>query len=754
MVRPGRFRTAGERIGGGLGQRLTRVANSVFVLDTLLPDLFAPVRQRRGWFLDAFAGATVAQSVQWAASRLGIGAFHLVSFNAYAGNLAARLSPVRSLFDAWDNFLKFPANAQFRKRLEQSYRMYAECTDVWSTNSATNREVFCRLFEPGACEVIRNGVDPDHFRTARAIPADLAALPRPIIGLGAKITHLVDYDLLNAVMAANPDLSFVVIGQVLDKAVMGRIKPLPNFHYLGDKHYDVYPAYVGGFDAAIVPYVVGAREHGGDSIKTYEYLAAGKPVVSTPIDGLLKCPGRIFPARSPEEFGAAIRKALSAGDQRVEIPAEYLWSTKAEEMMDLLVRPRRPRTRRTHRPIVAFCGTRGVPARYGGFETAVDQISRRFAARGYDCEIICRRSAAGPPAGVGSRPLPDEHEGRRLVYVDGHRSRTLDTFAAALQTGRHLWRRRRAYRHVFWFNNANLPGILLSALARIPMSVNTDGLEWRRSKWSWPFKLYYRLASGAVALICRRLISDSRGIQDYYRRTLFRSTEFIPYGAPEPVAIDNERAEEILARYDLAAGKYFLQITRIEPDNLPVRVAEAFVRAELVRQGFRMVFIGYREDTPYARKLAVFDGRFGVRVHAAQYDPEVLQALRSRCWCYVHGNSVGGTNPALLEAMAACPRVVAIDCVFSREVLGDCGRLFDPDNIAPTLLEALAMPDESARMRRRVAERYDWEAVATAYMNLAEGRPAAYRPTAPSEENPARRPEGVPAVARQGEVTV
>ena len=371
-------------------------------------------------------------------------------------------------------------------------------------------------------------------------------------------------------------------------------------------------------------------------------------------------------------------------------------------------------------PTIAFCGTRGVPANYGGFETAVDQISRRFVDQGYTCEVFCRKSSA---SGQVAR-----HEGRKLTYVDGHRSRLLDTFVAAVQTGLELWKNRRQYRHVFWFNNANLPGILITALARIPMSVNTDGLEWRRAKWSWPFKAYYWLSSFLAARICRRLISDSRGIQEYYRDHFYKKTEFIPYGAPPEQYVGHERAQTILARYGLEAGRYFLQITRIEPDNLPLQVAEAFTRSRLAARGYQMVFVGYREGTPYARRLIAYNGRKGVHVHEAIYDHEVLQVLRNNCFCYVHGNSVGGTNPALLEAMASAPRVIAIDCNFSREVLGECGRFFVPDDLVLTLNLTERMPDESSIMRRRVRNLYDWDAVAESYVNLVEDRPADYTP--------------------------
>lgn len=350
---------------------------------------------------------------------------------------------------------------------------------------------------------------------------------------------------------------------------------------------------------------------------------------------------------------------------------------------------------------VAFCGTRGVPANHGGFETALDEISRRFVKRGYRCVVFCRKSS-------GSELL-ECHEERELVYVDGSSVRSLDTFASAFQTGWHLLRNRGKYAHVFWFNNANLPGILLTLLACIPTSVNTDGLEWRRAKWKRPFKAYYFLSSFLISRLAGTLISDSRAIQAYYRKVFWRKTEFIPYGIPQTLSVRVEVAESILEQYGVEDGQYFLQITRFEPDNLPLRVAESFREAGLADKGFKLLLVGYRHDTAYARQVKEMSGRDGVLVADAVYDAEVLAVLRARCFCYVHGNSVGGTNPALLEAMSSCPRVLAIDGPFSRELLGGTGYYFIPDSMALSLRAAPHYQDRSTIMQQRLRSRYDWD---------------------------------------------
>ena len=150
---------------------------------------------------------------------------------------------------------------------------------------------------------------------------------------------------------------------------------------------------------------------------------------------------------------------------------------------------------------IAFCGTRGLPADYGGFETAVDEISSRFVQNGFSVEVFCRLSHSGK--------ILDEYEGRRLITVKGSARRSLETFVSSFQTGLYLIKHRKEYKHVFWFNNANFPGIFMTLLAGIPFTVNTDGLEWRRKKWSLPFRAYYFVTSWLISRFAPHLISDS-----------------------------------------------------------------------------------------------------------------------------------------------------------------------------------------------------------------------------------------------------
>jgi glycosyltransferase involved in cell wall biosynthesis len=368
---------------------------------------------------------------------------------------------------------------------------------------------------------------------------------------------------------------------------------------------------------------------------------------------------------------------------------------------------------------IAFCGTRGIPANYGGFETAVDEISRKIVEQGLEVDVFCRSTNPSNPT---------KHQGRKCIFIRSIKSRKLDTVVSSIFTGLYLLHHRNQYSHVFWFNNANLPGILLTLLARIPTTINTDGLEWRRKKWSLPFKGYYLLASFLISLLCGRLISDSRSIQNFYWQTFKKRTLYIPYGSPRLPEVSQTEQLKILDQYSLVPGSYLLQITRFEPDNYPLEIAKGFISSGLQKQGYKHVVVGLNGVTPYSQALQALSQEPGVVVLPAVYDPSVLYALRRNCFCYVHGNSVGGTNPALLEAMATCPRVLAIDCVFSRETLGDTGSYFMPQSISDDIRRVMASCNQRNQLGDRVYRNYQWEAVSQAYMAVAEGKDPAYEP--------------------------
>jgi glycosyltransferase involved in cell wall biosynthesis len=203
---------------------------------------------------------------------------------------------------------------------------------------------------------------------------------------------------------------------------------------------------------------------------------------------------------------------------------------------------------------VAMIGTRGVPAAYGGFETAVDEIGRRMAADGVDVTVYCRTRKGAP--------RPAEYAGMRLVHLPALHSKTLETLShTGLSVLHALFRRR--YDAAFVFNAANSPFLPVLRLARVPVAVHVDGLEWKRGKWGRLGRRYYRIAESLSVRWGDALIADAQGIADYYTEEFGVETRLLTYGAKAIEAAPGDA----LASLGLEPGGYHLAVARFEPEN-------------------------------------------------------------------------------------------------------------------------------------------------------------------------------------------
>jgi len=190
------------------------------------------------------------------------------------------------------------------------------------------------------CELVKNGVDIDLFQNEYPVPDDMNHLERPIVGFGGKITHLFDYELFNRVVQSHPNCSFVIIGQVLDNEVFEKIISVRNVYYLGDKHYSIYPSYVTNFDVGIIPYVTNELESGVDSIKAYEYVAAGLSCVGTAGGGMPDLSEFIFVANDADHFDQLLDEALKTKRHAV-LPDNHTWAFKANLILDKMLENRK-----------------------------------------------------------------------------------------------------------------------------------------------------------------------------------------------------------------------------------------------------------------------------------------------------------------------------------------------------------------------------------------------------------------------------
>ena len=383
---------------------------------------------------------------------------------------------------------------------------------------------------------------------------------------------------------------------------------------------------------------------------------------------------------------------------------------------------------------IAMVGTRGVPARYGGFETAVEEVGRRLADAGHRVVVYCRTAKDGD--------RPDRYLGMELVHLPAARKRSLETLSHTAVSVAHLLRHRTDV--AFVFNAANAPLLPLIRAARIPVATHVDGLEWQRAKWGGAGRQYYRNAESLAVRWSDALIADAVGIADYYRREFGAPTTLLTYGAPL-ITPGSDR----LAELGLEAGGYHLVVARFEPENHVDVIVDGYRRSKATKP---LVVVGsapYSDE--YTRRVhELADDR--VRFLGGVWDQAQLDQLYGNCFTYLHGHSVGGTNPSLLRAIGAGAAVLAFDVDFNREVTAEAGQYFrEADDVAALLHAAEAAPDRVAAAgarARELAAGYDWDHVAAGYEQLARRLAARERAgKRPSGRRSAARPASGGAVA-------
>src|SRR2546422_1622054 len=357
---------------------------------------------------------------------------------------------------------------------------------------------------------------------------------------------------------------------------------------------------------------------------------------------------------------------------------------------------------------IAMLGTRGVPARYSGFETCVEELGARLGARGHDVTVYCRVPHITHPGPA--------YRGMRLVKLPTFRSKHLDTIAHTLLSSLHALGRR--YDIALYFNVGNSPVTWIPRIAGQRVVLNVDGLDWKRKKWGRFARWYIRSCERWAARFPHRVVTDSRRVQQYYQERYGAPSTYIAYGA-EPISVP---PGPHLRRYGLEPRRYVLFVGRLVPENCAHHLIEAF---RDLATDLRCVIVG---DAPYAAAY--------IRSLRATADPRVIftgylfgegyRELLSNAYCFVETSEAGGTHPALLEAMAAGSCVVVNDTPENLETAGDAGFSYPGEMGAVglrTVLEGLLKDpaltaQHGARGLERVRARYSWAAVTDAYERL------------------------------------
>ncbi|TFC83018.1 glycosyltransferase [Cryobacterium cheniae] len=358
---------------------------------------------------------------------------------------------------------------------------------------------------------------------------------------------------------------------------------------------------------------------------------------------------------------------------------------------------------RSAKPRVAIIGTRGYPSYYGGFETAVRRLAPYLADRGWDVIVYGR-----PGATRDSDPSLDPRIIRK--ETSGLETKSLSTLSYGLTACLHASRTKPDVALVM--NVANGFWLPILRLRGIPTLVNVDGIEWDRAKWGRFAKLVFRTGAKLTARFGTRLVFDARAIAARWQTDFGREGIFIPYGG--------EIAEELPAEDGLTHRGYVLVVARFVPENTIPEFLEA---AEVLCRSWPVVIVGSSgyggvlEDK--IRALALHSENIRWLGHIS--DDRRLLSLWQHAGVYFHGHSVGGTNPALVQAMACGAPTVARDTVYNREVLGTAGAFVVPNVASIVEMTRKLMSDSSLQTefseaaRLRAEAFYSWDAISRDY---------------------------------------
>lgn len=357
---------------------------------------------------------------------------------------------------------------------------------------------------------------------------------------------------------------------------------------------------------------------------------------------------------------------------------------------------------------IAMLGSRGIPHTYSGYEGFLGEIAPRLVERGHDVIVYCR-SKLFPER-------PKTYKGVRLIYLPNYESKTLGTIThTALSVVDVLFRGADV---VFVVGLVNVFHCIFPRLFGKKMAINVDGLDWKRGKWGGLGRKYFYWNAQWVGRICPKgVVTDAEEMRRIYLDEFRTPNVSIAYGA----TIEKAANPDVVREYGLEPGEYYLVASRLVPENNADLIVKAFEKTTTTRKlaiagnaNYRSEFIEKLKETKDPRIM--FLGHVGNAEH--------VKELHCNAYAYVHGHSLGGTNPSLVKALGCGNCILALGTAFNREVLQDYGILFenDPDDVARKIQEIDDNPKTAARYRERAPERlleaYTWEKITDQYEEL------------------------------------
>lgn len=354
---------------------------------------------------------------------------------------------------------------------------------------------------------------------------------------------------------------------------------------------------------------------------------------------------------------------------------------------------------------VSIIGTVGVPAKYGGFETLVENMLTHQQSKNIEYTVFCSKKHY--------TTLPSKYKGAYLKYINlsanGLSSIIYDILSML-----------RSIRNSDVMLILGVSGCLFLPILRLiyykQIVVNIDGLEHRREKWSWAVQKFLKFSELFAVRFSDLVIADNKAIYDYVLDEYGVKSELIAYGGDHVLCDLDSSSCTVLDEYNLSDHDYSLSICRIEPENNIHTILSAYSMSRQL-----LVFIGNWDNSSYGRDLKEKYSLFeNIQLIDPIYDIERLNILRSNCNLYIHGHSAGGTNPSLVEAMFFEKPIIAFNCKYNIESTENKAIYFDND---AHLFELIQLDNSEymrcAKMMYQIAvKRYKWTDIVRKYESI------------------------------------
>ncbi|NYS32767.1 glycosyltransferase family 1 protein [Streptococcus danieliae] len=383
---------------------------------------------------------------------------------------------------------------------------------------------------------------------------------------------------------------------------------------------------------------------------------------------------------------------------------------------------------------VYIIGSKGIPAKYGGFETFVEKLTEFQTDSDIQYYVACMRENS---AKSGITQDTFEHNGAICFNIDVPNigpARAIAYDIQALKKAIELAKENHDQAPIFYVLACRI-GPFIAGLKREiqkiggQLFVNPDGHEWLRAKWSYPVRRYWKLSEGLMVKHADLLVCDSQNIESYIQKDYAKyqpQTTYIAYGtetSKSKLTSDDAKVRDWFVEKCITEGQYYLVVGRFVPENNYEAMIRGFMQSDSKRD---FVLITNVEENKFYDKLLAetqFDQDSRIKFVGTVYDQELLKYIREQAFAYLHGHEVGGTNPSLLEALASTQLNLLLDVGFNREVGQDAALYWKKEGLAQTINAAEQMTDQERfeadlASNKRIAQAFTWEKIVTDYQNL------------------------------------